>query len=128
MFYDFDDLFNSFFSGFGIAPQQQQTTQKQCPLCRRTWQEFSSSGKAGCPKCYDTFRPQIRVSLAQINPSAQHKGKIPANSGKDMARKRHYESLKEQLKKAVEAEDYESAAKLHKEIKQIESEGRGERK
>ncbi len=121
MFYDFDDLFNSFFNGFGAV--QQQPAQKRCPLCGRTWQDFASSGVAGCGKCYDTFRPQIRSSISRINPSARHTGKIPKSSGRDMARKRHYEELKAQLKKAVADEDYENAAKLHKEIKQIESEG-----
>ncbi len=40
-----------------------------------------------------------------------------------MRRKRRYDELKRKLSEAVSREDYETAAKLHKEIRSLESEG-----
>ena len=39
-----------------------------------------------------------------------------------MKKKRRYETLKAELSQAVKNEDYEKAAKLHKELKQLENE------
>ena len=37
----------------------------------------------------------------------------------ELRQKRHYEALKKQIAQAVAAEDYETAARLHKELKEI---------
>jgi protein arginine kinase activator len=60
--------------------------------------------------------------LKQVQPSIVHTGKLPSKSGEELRLKRRYESLKNELAAAVKNEDYEKAAKLHKQIREIESE------
>ena len=61
--------------------------------------------------------------LRQIHSSSNHTGKIPSKSGAKVKAKRRLEELRRKLKEAVASEDYETAAKLHSEIKQIEEGG-----
>lgn len=61
-------------------------------------------------------------TLRQIHSSARHTGKIPSKSGEELKRKRRYEALRQELSEAVKNEDYETAARLHKQIREIEGE------
>ena len=93
------DLFSDLFDGFDWF--MQPTTykeEKKCPVCGRT------------------------ETLRQIHPSTVHVGKIPSKSGEELKLKRKYETLKQELSAAVKNEDYETAAKLHKQIREIENE------
>ena len=73
--------------------------------------------------CMRTFRPQAASTLRQIHSTTKHVGKIPSKSGESVKKKREYETLKAQLQIAVQNEDYETAAKLHKKIRAMEKEG-----
>ena len=64
----------------------------------------------------------VTETLRQIHPSTVHVGKIPSKSGEELKLKRKYETLKQELSAAVKNEDYETAAKLHKQIREIENE------
>lgn len=117
------DLFSDFFDGFDIF--MQPTTfkeQKKCPVCGHTYSDFAGTGKIGCSECYNVFREPIVDTLAKIHPNTIHTGKIPSKSGEKLKLKRKYESLKAELSQAVKNEDYEKAAKLHKEIRKMENE------
>lgn len=120
--YDLFDLFDAFDMFEQPVGYKEE---KKCPVCGRTYAEFSRSGKFGCGECYKTFRASASEVLKQIHSTTKHTGKIPSKSGETIKRQRRYEELKSQLEQAVKREDYELAAKLHKEIKAIESE-RGE--
>ena len=120
------DLFSDFFNDFGgfdvfMQPTARQA-EKKCPVCGHTYSDFRRTGKIGCSECYKVFRSPITATLRQVQPSITHTGKIPSKSGEELKQKRRYESLKQELSAAVKNEDYEKAAKLHKELKAIESE------
>lgn len=115
-FDDFGDL-DAFFSDPIYSSTHTQV--KRCS-CGRTYSDFEKSGRLGCDKCYDTFRKELNVLLRQIHSNNIHRGKIPSNCLGDIKKKRLYENLKAQLEEAVRNEDYEKAAKLHKEIKAID--------
>ncbi|MCH5210221.1 MAG: UvrB/UvrC motif-containing protein [Oscillospiraceae bacterium] len=117
------DLFSDFFDGFDIFMQPVTVKEeKKCPVCGHTYSDFRRTGKIGCSECYNVFRPQIAATLRQVQPSVTHTGKIPSKSGSELRLKREYESLKQKLAAAVKEEDYETAAKLHKQIREIENE------
>ena len=117
------DLFSDFFDGFDIFMQPTAVKEeKRCPVCAHTYSDFRRTGKIGCGECYIVFRPQISAALRQVQPSAGHIGKIPSKSGSELKRKREYEDLKRRLAAAVKDEDYETAAKLHKRIREMENE------
>lgn len=112
------DLFADFFNSFDVVPVYRED--RRCENCGRTYYEFQKSGRLGCGECYKAFEPQVREALYKMQKGTEHKGKIPSKSSTEILKKRQLSDLKNQLAKAVEAEDYEKAAKLHKEIKGLE--------
>lgn len=119
LFSDFENFFNSF-DAF-MQPMTYKDTQK-CPVCGHTWSDFKNIGRFGCGNCYKTFRAPASSTIKQIHATTQHTGKIPSKAGDSLRKKRQYEALKAQLQEAVKNEDYETAAKLHKQIRTMESE------
>lgn len=109
------DLFSDLFDSFDMFPVYRE--EKTCPQCGRRYSEFQKSGKFGCAKCYAAFRQPVTTMLRQIHGTTEHKGKIPARAGEHLQKKRRLAELKQALSKAVAREDYEEAARLHKEIK-----------
>lgn len=122
MMNNFDDFFSDFFSSFDVFPVYREV--KTCPKCHQSYDTFRKSGKLGCAECYSTFRQPMELTLKQVQQSTKHTGKIPSKSAAGLKRRRHYEELKRKLSEAVKSEDYEAAARLHKEIKTMEQEGR----
>ena len=115
--YDIFSEFEDFFNSFNVFPTYQEVT--KCPGCGQSYQQFRTTGKLGCSKCYDTFRNPVATTLKQIHQNVRHTGKIPAGSALELKKKRQYEELKAQLQKAVSEENYEQAAILHKELKAL---------
>ena len=111
----------------GIASQAQAQAQKSkrgkevaCPVCTTTLSQFQSSGRFGCPDCYTTFRDDVQVLLEKIHDSSQHVGKVPRRISAEVSLQKDVRQLQLELKRAVRREDYEKAAALRDQIKQIE--------
>lgn len=117
----FSELFDMFdgMDMFNFQPPSQQYS-RACPVCGHTWGDFNRTGRFGCGECYKTFRGGAEQVLRQTQQGATHAGKIPSKSSAEIKAKRRLEDLRRQLKDAVNKEDYETAAKLHSEIKQLE--------
>lgn len=110
----------------GVAAEQQVA---QCEHCGITWAEFRQNGLLGCAADYDIFERDLTVLIQRAHEGATHHvGKTPARqggpaakagqkAGPDLAR------LRRELQRAVESEDYESAARLRDQIKQAEAGG-----
>jgi len=96
-----------------------------CPQCGITWQEFRTSGLFGCEHDYTFFDKDLTPLLQRAHEGATHHlGKVPTRRGgssvpakwpADLAR------LRKELSRAVEAEDYERAAKLRDQIRKTEA-------
>ena len=112
------DLLGSVFAPISRRSEVSAENEK-CSLCGCTFSFIQKNGKVGCPKCYDTFREPVKVTLRQIHQNSKHTGKIPAGSAQELKLKKKYEELKLALSQAVKEEDYEKAAKLHKELKAL---------
>ena len=117
----FSEIFGDIWNEFDMMSHMQPTEKEQrCPLCSSSISDIRKSGKLGCAQCFDFFRPTMEMTLRQIHPNSVHTGKLPSKAGRELKAKRHLDTLKKQLQDAVKNEDYESAAKIHKEIKAIE--------
>lgn len=92
----------------------------RCPTCGRTYTDFRKTGKLGCSECYKVFAEPLKGVLRQIHSDYVHTGKIPGNLRGKLSKQRLLEELRAKLKDAVRREDYESAAKFHKEIQELE--------
>lgn len=93
-----------------------QKTVKSCSLCGYTLEEFKKTGRFGCEKCYEVFEEELTPLIKRLQGNIQHSGKLPP-AGKE---KKKINILKEELLNAVEKEEYERAAVLRDQIKELE--------
>ena len=112
-----DDFLQGMFSNAQPKEQAHETT---CPNCGMSYNDFLETGKIGCSVCYDTFRSQLEPVLRRIHGSSTHTGKIPHRSGGNLELKHEMMQLKENLKAAVEHEEYEKAAVYRDKIHALE--------
>ena len=90
-----------------------------CTRCGLTFEEFTQQGRFGCGDCYRTFRPRLELIMRKIHGSSLHKGKLPVTSKDEPLPIKEEERLEGELKKAIEAEDFERAADLRDKLKAI---------
>ena len=114
--FSINDLISGFFN---FNQPHTQVSEKICPQCGMSFSRFKQDGKLGCANCYDTFRSELMPMLKSIHGSVQHNGRtIDINQNKKSSQ---LDLLKEQLNQAVAGENYEQAAKLRDQIKQLEA-------
>jgi protein arginine kinase activator len=105
----------------GLTKESSATT---CEHCGVTWAEFRQNGLLGCQHDYQLFEKDLTPLLQRAHEgNTHHVGKVPARrggSGVPMKRQVDLAKLRKELARAVEAEDYERAAKLRDQIKQAE--------
>lgn len=107
---------------------QQAKSSRACPNCHWTETDIVKKGRLGCPQCYNYFGKDLEQILYYahgkpgITEELRHVGKVP----KKFAEKKALENTKSQLiklqyklMKAIETEDYETAAKIRDEISAI---------
>jgi protein arginine kinase activator len=92
-----------------------------CSSCGMTFEQFKTSGKLGCAQCYLAFPNEMSALLKSVQGSVHHEGKYPQRSGVELRQKREAEQLRVKLKKAIEDENFEEAAKLRDMIRELEA-------
>jgi protein arginine kinase activator len=98
------------------APPQPQT----CPQCGFSYKQFLKEGKFGCPICYDTFSEHLPKLFNRIQAGPQHIGKMPGARNNVYVIKKQIEDIRKRMKAAVDEEQFEEAAKLRDEAKELE--------
>ncbi|MBI4585487.1 MAG: type I-B CRISPR-associated protein Cas8b1/Cst1 [Planctomycetes bacterium] len=91
-----------------------------CPTCGLSYRKFRSTGKFGCPDDYNLFTKQVVQLLEKIHHKVQHTGKVPGRASSQMAVKKELNQLREELKNAIEREEYEKAAQIRDQIYTLE--------
>ena len=92
----------------------------ECPNCSSTYNEYRETGKLGCSKCYETFKDKLKPILKNIYGYTEYIGKAPKINGNHIYINNELKSLKEDLNRAVEKEEYEVAADIRDKIKELE--------
>lgn len=86
-----------------VRQEVKKTEKIVCPECGTNLRQIGASHRAGCANCYKFFKRQIgSFTNRLINPEEEE-----------------LEKLKLQMNRAVEIEDYETAAVLRDKIKKI---------
>lgn len=91
-----------------------------CSTCGLEYPEFMNTGYLGCSGCYSQFLPMLRPLIARIHGHARHTGKVPVRAGKAVRFRKELESLREELRTMIEAEEYEKAALVRDRIRDLE--------
>ena len=92
----------------------------RCETCGFSFEDIARTGLPGCPDCYRAFTVKLRPTIGKIHGRAVFKGKTPEKYDSPKVNGSEIAVLREQLQKAVEAEDYETAALLRDRIRQLQ--------
>ncbi len=94
----------------------------RCPGCNKTFDEIVADGKMGCAECYSVFYDKLLPSLRRIHGKATHVGSKPVKS-ESVSYDTRLSELKTQLAIAVDEQNFELAAQIRDEIKDLSKKG-----
>ena len=92
----------------------------QCAECGMTYEEFAKTGRLGCASCYQGLSKILLPLIKRVQRSTHHVGKQPARLSTPEKAAYDLRLLQERLRKSVELEAFEDAARIRDEIKEIE--------
>ena len=108
-----------------LATVQQQMAgsaadQARCAFCQATYKDFRATGRLGCARCYSAFEPQLRDLLQRVHGATRHTGRQYGPPAPDLLQRASTVlELREQLRRAIELEQFEQAAKLRDQLKEV---------
>jgi protein arginine kinase activator len=93
----------------------------RCTFCSATLRDFRASGRLGCSRCYAMFEASLRDLLRRVHGSSRHVGKryepptvLGSTANGELA------ELRDRLRRAIDAEQFELAARIRDQIKVLE--------
>ena len=92
----------------------------QCEECGMTYAQFSKVGRFGCSSCYKYFDSRLDPLFKRVHGSTSHVGKVPARAGGRIKVKRQIADLKQNLKQSIAQEEFEEAAQIRDQIRELE--------
>lgn len=119
------DLFSSFFGDSARALAGSRTD--RCEKCGCSFDDIVKTGMVGCADCYDKFFDKLLPSIQRIHGRTRHVCSVPvtvtettasAQSKPETAEDR-IAALEVEMKKAIEAQNFEQAAVLRDKIKEL---------
>lgn len=122
----YGEAFSGFGIGFGellgelLSKNESVSSGVSCHTCGKTFDEIVRDGKMGCADCYVVFYDKLLPYINRIHGRATHIGNKPGQSDNIKPR---IARLKEELKTAVEEQNFELAAQLRDEIRELSAEG-----
>ncbi|MBR5154897.1 MAG: UvrB/UvrC motif-containing protein [Clostridia bacterium] len=119
----FKSNFDNFFESFWKSPNLgfiQSGSLRVCDNCKSTISDIQNSGKLGCSQCYKTFSDLLLRPLKDIHGNNTHLGKAPKRLYADINKTNKIETLKQELSRAVEEQNFEEAARLRDRIREME--------
>ncbi|MBI4388140.1 MAG: UvrB/UvrC motif-containing protein [Candidatus Omnitrophica bacterium] len=117
--FNFGDLLSGL-SDIGSLFGPEQKTDISCKTCHLTFEEFGKTGRLGCANCYQTLSKMLLPLVKRVQRATTHMGKRPSKVSAHVKQSVDLRSLQERLRKSIELEEFESAAKLRDEIRKLE--------
>ncbi|WP_347489897.1 UvrB/UvrC motif-containing protein [Desulfoscipio sp. XC116] len=94
--------------------------ENSCPTCGTTENLFAQKGLLGCGDCYRHFGDRLEPLMRRIHGSSSHAGKVPERTGGRVKMIKQINDIKGRLQQAVVREEFEMAAQLRDQIRQLE--------
>jgi protein arginine kinase activator len=93
----------------------------RCSFCSGTLRDFKNTGRLGCAYCYQAFESSLRDLLRRVHGNSRHTGKRYQPPRPEVAEDATVLSeLRDRLRRAVEQEQFEEAARLRDQIRVME--------
>ena len=93
---------------------------KKCTLCSSTFDELVNNGKVGCAECYKVFSEELKNSIERIHGKVGFAGKVPEKHKAKETKEDKINALKKELGEAIGLQEFERAAILRDQIKDLE--------
>ena len=106
--------------GQHLGSQTEELSRLTCPTCGIKYMEFRREGRLGCPRDYALFRAGLEPILQRVHLATRHTGKVPRRL-QPAAPENELLMLRQNLRRAVDSEAYEEAARLRDLIRQKEA-------
>lgn len=93
----------------------------RCTFCSSSFRDFRSTGRLGCARCYDAFEMSLRELLRRVHGNSRHVGRryhLP--SGEQDTTVGTVNELRSQLSRAIHSEQFELAATLRDQLRDME--------
>jgi protein arginine kinase activator len=96
-----------------------------CAGCGATLQDFRASGRIGCGRCWITFESTLRDLVRRLHGATQHTGttytapgvtSVPGDASDHSPGR---DGLRDALRAAVDAEEFERAAELRDQLRNL---------
>jgi len=92
-----------------------------CPFCSATLADFRATGRLGCAHCYESFETSLRDLLRRVHGNSRHIGRrYVAPLLSELPHVSSSTELRDRLKRAIEAEQFELAADLRDKLRGVE--------
>lgn len=122
MFAYFQDSLKQLLGSF--FEETETENEKRCGFCQSTFNDIINTGRFGCDHCYTEFFDKARQTLKMAQGASKHKGATPVNySPYKENPKEEMQALlvekKEALDACIEEENYERAAILRDEMREL---------
>ncbi len=93
-----------------------------CAECGATLEDFRASGRLGCPQCWIAFERPLRDLLRRLHGATRHSGEAYARPDDVVMttaeqQQRAGAELREQLRLAIDGEQFERAAELRDQLR-----------
>jgi len=94
-----------------------------CSECGMRFVDFSRVGRFGCGHCYTAFRAPLEDLFRKIHGATRHRGRTaPRHAVPTKSSVEEEVRLKEELRRAIEREEFELAAELRDRIQRLPAE------
>lgn len=119
----FSDSFLGNFLGAGVAAMNSLAGVDRCSSCGSSFNDIVKSGHIGCADCYTRFEDKLEPSIRKLHGKTKHIGKFISYSEdehKEEPKISELDSLREQLKSAINEQRFEDAAVIRDKISEIQ--------
>lgn len=130
--FDFDSTFsiNNFLTGLLDNSQEDKfkvgsTEDNRCSKCGMTYGKLRQTGRFGCSHCYESFKQRLSPLFKRIHGHDSHVGKVPKKAGGVFRIKKEIDALRNQIDFAVRKEEFERAAQLRDQIRELQKKVEG---
>ncbi len=106
--------------GQHVGPETEALSRLTCPICGLKYMEFRKEGRLGCPSDYAAFKAGLLPILRRVHRSIRHVGKVP-HKRRPSGPAAELLDLRQRLRRAVQTEAFEEAARLRDMIRDKEA-------
>ncbi len=105
--------------GGSVLPEsgKKDRADRACPHCHMKLSDFKKTGRLGCPGCYEAFEDELVSLLKVMHRKEVHSGKVPSRESVRVRKSAEIASLERALEEAIEAEQFEEAARIRDRIR-----------